>query len=64
MEASTAPSLITIDDFNKVIEQISLLPEPKPKENRIRIWSEPWWGGVILGLLTIYWVGRKWNGFV
>ena len=54
----------SIDDFDKVIQQISLLPEPKPKENRIRIWSEPWWGGVILGMLTIYWVGRKWSGLV
>lgn len=54
----------SIDDFDKVIQQISLLPEPKPKENRIRIWSEPWWGGVLLGMLTIYWVGRKWSGLV
>jgi uncharacterized membrane protein len=51
-------------DLDKMISQIALLPEPKPIERRIRVWSEPAWGGTILLLLTIYWVGRKWAGLV
>ena len=47
-----------------MIGQIALLPEPTPIERRIRVWSEPAWGGTILFLLTVYWVGRKWAGLV
>lgn len=52
------------DDFAKAINQVSLLPAPQPAERRIRIWSSPFWGGAILLLLTIYWVGRKWIGTI
>jgi hypothetical protein len=52
------------DDFAQVIKQISLLPEPAAVEKRIRVWSDPRWGGAILLLLTIYWIGRKWAGLV
>ena len=38
-------------ELAKVIEQITLLPEPKPLEQRIRLWADPWWAGSILGLL-------------
>jgi hypothetical protein len=54
----------SVDDFEKVIQQISLLPEPQPTERRVRLWSDPAWGGIILFLLTTYWVGRKWVGLV
>jgi hypothetical protein len=52
------------DNLNTIIEKISLLPEPKPKEKRVRLWSDPWWGGLILTLLAIYWTGRKLAGMV
>ncbi|MFA6543077.1 MAG: hypothetical protein WCS99_01545 [Limisphaerales bacterium] len=51
-------------DLAKVIEQITLLPEPKPLEQRIRLWADPWWAGSILLLLTVYWVSRKLAGMV
>jgi len=53
-----------VEDFDKVVPQISALPEPGPVEKRVRIWSDPRWGGVILLLLTVYWIGRKWVGLV
>jgi hypothetical protein len=52
------------DDLDKVVRQIALLPEPAPAEKRVRLWSDPRWGGAILLLLTVYWVGRKWAGLV
>jgi hypothetical protein len=54
----------TTHDLEKLVHQISLLPEPKPIERRIRLWSNPWWGGFILVLLGIYWTGRKLEGMV
>lgn len=53
-----------ITDLAKVIEQITLLPEPKPLEQRIRLWADPWWAGSILFLLTVYWVSRKLAGMI
>ncbi|HEY3861242.1 MAG TPA: hypothetical protein VGO59_05075 [Verrucomicrobiae bacterium] len=51
-------------DLDKIVDKIALLPEPKPVERRIRVWSEPAWGAAIFVLLTIYWAGRKWAGLV
>ncbi len=60
--ALTRGAVFPTADLDKLVRQISLLPEPKPAEKRFRLWSEPAWGGVLLGLLTVYWVGRKWAG--
>jgi uncharacterized membrane protein len=54
----------SFEALEKIVQQISTLPEPKPLEQRIRLWSSPWWGGLILGLLGIYWTGRKLAGMV
>ena len=50
--------------LEQIVQQISVAPEPKDFEKRIRIWSSPWWGGLILALLSIYWVGRKIAGML
>ncbi len=60
----TRGAFSTFESLEKVVQQISLLPEPKPLEQRLRIWSSPWWGGIILVLLGIYWTGRKLAGMV
>ncbi len=54
----------TVDSLDDCVKQISLLPEPKPAEQRVRIWAEPLWGGLLLLLLTVYWVGRKLAGMI
>jgi hypothetical protein len=62
--ALTRGATFSMADLDKMVGQIALLPEPKPVEKRIRVWSDPAWGGAILLLLTLYWVGRKWAGLV
>ncbi|MBP7948237.1 MAG: hypothetical protein KA004_01185 [Verrucomicrobiales bacterium] len=49
-------------DLAALISQISVLPEPRQEEQRFRLWCHPWWCGAILGLLVVYWVGRKLAG--
>lgn len=51
-------------EIDHIVRQISLLPEPKPLEIRLRIWSEWWWGAILLTLLGAYWVSRKVYGMV
>lgn len=45
-----------------LIKEISALPEPRPLENRIPLWSH--WATVaaLVTLLGIFWIGRKLNG--
>jgi hypothetical protein len=54
----------TIEGLTDLVKQISVLPEPAPLERRIRVWSSPYWGGLLLALLTAYWVGRKAAGLI
>ncbi|HEX7862436.1 MAG TPA: VWA domain-containing protein [Verrucomicrobiae bacterium] len=53
-----------ISGLEQIVQQITVAPEPRDLEKRIRIWSSPWWGGLILTLLSIYWVGRKASGML
>jgi hypothetical protein len=45
-----------------LIKEINALPEPRPLENRIPLWSH--WGTVaaMVTLLGLFWIGRKLNG--
>jgi hypothetical protein len=49
-------------DLPQMVSSLSLLPERKPVEQRFRLWSDPRWCGSLIGLLTIYWIGRKIGG--
>ena len=62
--AVTRGAGVSAEDLDKVIRQISLLPEPQPVEKRLRLWSAPAWAGLLFLLLTVYWIGRKWAGLV
>jgi hypothetical protein len=50
--------------LDQIVQQISVAPEPKDLEKRIRIWSSPWWGALILIMLSLYWIGRKAAGML
>ncbi len=45
-----------------LIQEINALPEPRPLETRIPLWSH--WGTVaaLVVLLGVFWIGRKLNG--
>lgn len=50
------------DQIGDLIREIKALPEPRPLEKRIALWSH--WAAVtfLIALLTAFWVGRKLNG--
>jgi hypothetical protein len=45
-----------------LVKEINALPEPRPFESRIPLWSH--WGTLVavIAVLGIFWVGRKLNG--
>ncbi len=53
---------IIAEQLGELVGEIDALPEPKPIENRIPLWSH--WATVLtmVCLLGIFWVGRKLNG--
>lgn len=54
----------SLDDLPGFVQRLAALPERAPVEQRVRLWCHPAWGSVIVGLLAIYWVGRKAAGLV
>lgn len=60
-KVSRARSILA-DQLPELIGEINALPEPRPLENRIPLWSH--WATLVLLtlLLAIFWVGRKFNG--
>ena len=51
-------------DLNKLINAISLVAENEEELERYRLWSDPWWGALIVFLLAVYWVSRKVLGLI
>ena len=62
--ALTGGKSVTLEGLPELVRQISILPEPEPTEKRIRLWSHPVWGGILLALLSLYWLGRKLVGLI
>jgi hypothetical protein len=54
----------TADQLEEMVRSINLLPEPKPIEERLRLWCHPLWAALIVGLLALYWAGRKLIGMI
>ena len=54
--------MITPEQLPDLIEEITDLPEPRPLENRLPLWSHGSTVAVIVLLLAIFWTGRKLNG--
>jgi hypothetical protein len=60
----TRGKLASTDEVRALLDHIAALPEPDPQIKRVRIWSHPLWGGMIVVLLGLFWVGRKSIGAV
>ncbi len=52
------------EGLSAVVKALQSMPEPAPREIRLRLWANPWWGGFLLSLLALYWIGRKLTGLV
>jgi uncharacterized membrane protein len=49
-------------DLDAILKKINLLPEPRPIEQRIRLWSEWYTAVALLTLFGAYWIARKLYG--
>lgn len=53
---------VSPQELPALVSEVSILPEPDPRELRFRLWASSSWGGLLLGLLAVYWIGRKLSG--
>ena len=53
-----------IADLQKLISEISVKAGNEENTDHIRLWRDPWWGGIVLLLLAVYWVSRKILGLI
>ena len=52
------------DDVDGIIRSLAELPEPAPLVRRLQLWCHPAVAGALVGLLGVFWTGRKWVGLV
>lgn len=60
----THGKVLTPDKLEQLVQSLASLPEPSPSIRRVQLWSHPATAGLILFLLTIFWIGRKSVGLV
>lgn len=56
--------MLLTPNLELIQSRLSALPDPEPLEQRLRIWSHPWWIGSIILMMTLFWIGRKVVGAV
>ncbi|MEZ6060545.1 MAG: vWA domain-containing protein [Planctomycetaceae bacterium] len=54
--------LTKLEDVQSLVDQIAEMPEPDGEVRRVRLWSHPAWGGLLVVLLGVFWTGRKLAG--
>lgn len=53
-----------VKDIEAMIREIGVMPEAEPMEKRLRLWCHPLWGGLVVLLLGLHWVSRKFIGMI
>lgn len=54
--------MIIPEQLGSIIREIHALPEPRPLETRIALWSHWVTLALVTALLSMFWIGRKLNG--
>lgn len=62
MARITRGRMITPEQLPSLVKELQALPEPRPIENRIPLWSHWATVVVVVVLLGLFWTGRKLNG--
>ncbi|MCA9188064.1 MAG: VWA domain-containing protein [Pirellulaceae bacterium] len=62
--AITRGKMVKPSEIGGLVNELLDLPEPDPIVRRLRLWCHPLWASTIVGLLGVFWVGRKWTGTI
>jgi hypothetical protein len=60
----TRGQLVPSEEVAGLVASLAELPEPPPEIRRLQLWCHPLVAAVLVGLLGLFWVGRKRQGLV
>jgi hypothetical protein len=60
----TGGKVVSVDKLADVVRSLSELPDPPPLVRRVPLWCHPVTAAALIGLLGVFWVGRKVIGLV
>jgi hypothetical protein len=60
----TKGQTLKADQLESAVRSLSELPEPPPLVRRVQLWSHPLMAALLIGLLGVFWVGRKAVGLI
>jgi hypothetical protein len=60
----TGGKVIEADKVDEVVRSLAELPDPPPLVRRVPLWCHPVTAAALIGLLGVFWVGRKVIGLV
>ena len=60
----TRGELVSAEKAAELIDSIQKLESPEPQIKRLRIWANPILSGIVLCLLSLFWIGRKLGGMI
>jgi hypothetical protein len=60
----TRGKVIEPDRLEEVVRSLRELPEPPPSIRRLQLWSHPLPAMILVGLMGVFWAGRKFIGLV
>jgi len=52
------------NEIDTIVRSLAELPEPAPTVRRLQLWCHPAVAGALVGLLGLFWSGRKWIGLI
>lgn len=60
----TRGQVLAIDRIDEVKQWLAAMPDPPPAVRRISLWSHPAMVGLLVLLMTLFWIGRKGVGLI
>lgn len=58
----TGGKSLTVAQADVLAEALNMPPNIETVEQRVRLWCHPVWGGMMIGLLSLFWAARKLGG--
>jgi len=50
--------------LDEVVSALASLPDPPPSVRRVQLWSHPVVAGLLIGMMLVFWIGRKAIGLI
>jgi hypothetical protein len=60
----TQGEMIAMENVESVIQKLAALPEPPPSIRRVQLWCHPAVASILVGLLGLFWIARKYVGLI